>query len=79
VQDIIDALNRLRNAQLQAEKKKHIQFAAGAIAGALAGGVTGSFPNHAWDYVDGLSTHDMEDWADEAETAAENATWPSED
>lgn len=74
MQSIIDALNRLRNAQANADKYKHAQFATGAITGALAGGVqfTITPPNHAWDYVDGLSLSALSDWADDMEASAES-------
>jgi len=66
-QELIDAINRLRQAA-DNDKPKHGQFAAGAIAGGLAGGITGTnIPNHSWSYVAGLSVSQLEDWADDVE------------
>jgi len=74
-QKLLDAIERLRNAVAEAEKRKHAQFIAGFAKAAIEGGLWGGVnpPESDWDDVDGMTVQQLETWATGMESAAEAA------
>lgn len=79
--ELNEALLKLRNAIIEAEKRRAAQRLAGILVGAIIGGIIGlaGAPTLTWDHLESLSSGDLDDWADEAEIAIGEATWPEED
>lgn len=74
-QKMLDAIERLRNATIEAEKRKHAQFIAGFAKAAIEGGLWGGVnpPESDWDDVDAMSVSALGTWATAMESAAEAA------
>jgi len=77
MQELIDAIERLRNAMDAAEKRPHVQFALGFIKGALAGGIEIHALSFDWDDIPGFTAQQCDAAANEIEEYAGEATWPS--
>lgn len=72
--ELNEALLRLRNAIIEAEKRRAAAFLAGLATGAIAGGLEGFVPpDSSYDYVDGLTLSELDDWADGMEEAISEA------
>ena len=74
MQELLNAIERLRNAIIEAEKRKKAQFLAGLALGAVLGGLEGFVPpTTEHDEVDGMTLGELDDWGDAMEDAISEA------